>query len=399
MRSFRVQRGVVAFGAASASTVVSLPVPVDTARAFPRLTNVQHTDSGRDVTGLAVQRNDDFGATVGGWNSSSFSLTRTSTGESVDHRYYWEVWEDQTPRQAEDGWHVRGVLTTTIGAGLSEMTSGVFPGVENYTRCVPFICGLESERTTRAWGDACITVDVDVGGTVTAKRDPSGPLSRMSFTVALVEFGSKWTVANNLEQAITGIGGGIFSLAGAGSLPWANKFFMPTHRASDSLDTIPAISLLMSPLSGDADTIRITSDVSLPLLAAPAAVVCHVAGHPRLRVEHRDSDQDGLAELTGDEVDVSLEESFDLADTGTVGTTAGSGGLLYPAAHFSYTMLDKDTIRFRRARVEPNTVAFSYQAIQLPRIPQPGGGGMVRGNAVTATAIGDGVTATAHSGG
>lgn len=371
MTDFKVQRGTEVFGASSASTTVTLDTAVDPDRAFPFLSASHHSGSGRNVTDATVLNNDDLGALITGWDGTEFTLTRAAGGESVDHRYEWQVWEDQTPDQAADGWYFRGMKTTTLNTNDNNVLTGVYSDIVDYEKCIPIILAVRGGATDRRWGEMRANVQMVATDQVRIKRDTLSDVTRLQIVVGVLEFGSAWTIKQNLVAAVlppSSPGVPTYTdLSGCGSdLPWANKFFFWSFQCADGLDGMREFGPVAFPT--DADTIRIRVDPSATSYSGNAFFVAHVAYHPLMNVEHVASDNDLTLLVNGDEADTTMEGSYNVDNLGLIASTANSGNRGYPGAHWTWRILNGTTIRWRRGRTGPSPMSFGYQAIQFPVI-------------------------------
>lgn len=389
MTDFRIQMGLVNFGASSDTSTVTPTVSADADRGFPRLANVQHASSGRSTPDGTDLNNDDLGIRVSGWTGSQFILNRESTGENSDHQYRWEVWEDTTEDALRPlhGWYVRGVKTIILTGGSASNDSVAFDDVSDYTRCIPFPVSVTNNKTTQAWGEATVTLEVLSNDKVRAQRDASGTGSTTQVVVALVEFGTAWTINNNLSAAIIGVGGTDYEVSGAGStLDWKNKFIVTTKRNGGSTDRVDELGFLVRPKFGEDDTILVqlhNDATGVPL--TPHHVILHVAHHPLMEVEHQDTERySGLHLLRGPVWDSDLfgdyEDALDSNEVGTISTTAGPGNLEYPAHCWAYFPTTNGVVlRYRRGRTRNPSISDVYHALQIIRFPRVAGsaGGLV----------------------
>jgi len=389
-----IQSGSVSFGASSTSSTVTLATPVSTTRAFPRLANVQHAGSGRTAASTSRLNNDDMGAHISGWDGSSFTLNRVSTAESVDHTYYWEVWCDDNPFPALDGWYSRGVKLALFQGGVSSVTIPAFDGVNDWENCIPVPLAVSNESTAREWGEACVSLTMQSDGTVLCERDPSSTGNRTRMSVAVMEFGANWTVSNNLSLSFTVAGGVDSELTGAGAGEWANKLLIPTSRVGSGVHRIDGVSFLVRPKLTVPGTILVSTESSATAVPVNSpTLVCHTASHPRLMVEHQDSKRySGLRELTGLGHDVDLFGDYEGRDVVTMATAAVPGNLTYPRHLWSQRMsLTRPSVMEQiRSRTSTDKSDHSLQIIEFPHTEIGTGKAITQ----TATAFSIGMTGT-----
>lgn len=359
MALFRVRRGIEEFGLTEDDILVALAPDYTDGQAFPILGS-HHAASAGYAAVASVDDTRDFSvwpALTG--NLDEFQLLREPSAAAFDRSVPWELVECLADPLSPDGFRVLAVVGIRFNAGVASKTSAAIATPGAVGNVVPFLVGTDyGGAATPLDGDRKTTLKIQADGKVLAERGSSG--GALSVFVAVLKFGSAWTVQNNIEHA--------FATAGAietesiSAVDWTKTLCEGRVRgAGHGLDEAGAI---IWPGSSTTIKAKLNASASSP---TGFAIVCHTASHPGLTVEHLDSVDGGETDHASVAAIVNVTvASVDTTRTFLLGSNdCGGTGTAYPRQYWGFTLTGPTVVQWARSRAgQPSE--WALQVIELP---------------------------------
>jgi len=366
MADFKIQRGVIDFGATEDALDVAITA-VDLDYAFVRITDAMRSTSGPTAGTTANRYVDDLSAYLKFKDADELTITRFGTGENVDYRVHWEIVEYVGPAGGPNEFIVRD---HALGLAISGTTATIaVTGHDDITQVVPIICSYANNGTGLTTSQMTYTAKV-LTGTDEVEYERGVNSGRWVQYAAHVEFtGSNWVIEQNVESSLSSVHTNDVTITDVGD--WSHAWVEFGFRAPSGGNSLQNSTKMWWPHPSSTTVARFG-------LGQGAASqigyygIGHVIRNDAITVDHYDSVDGGettLAAGTSSPQAVDFTISSVGPDLGAIScwgfvNTAGTG-TAYPRQFCGYRLKDATTVEFWRGR-HGNVREFSLSLIRSP---------------------------------
>jgi hypothetical protein len=361
----KTQRGVANFGATEDALDVTVTSVGNVEDAFARLNNTVNASSGRSTADTVNINADDVSMGCIMDAVDNIALTRVSTGDNVDYRANWELWEYIGDPGGPNEFIVREQRLQLLSATVATVTrdiSALTNAVSDFSKLVPVLLGFRDEATGATW-DQKPTIRVNVGGEELI-FERTTTTNRVACEYALIEFtGSNWQVEQNVSHTYTAAGTDETETIST-ITDWATAFIFATHHTDQN--GLDETGYTVRPGSSTT-TVRFRMR-SGATIATDERTIAFVVRNPDVVVEHLDS-------ITGSEADLASGNTTQSWTATTVDSLTASAvigyadcagtGTAYPRQFWGLN-LGASVVEWRRGRSGQVSDAAA-QVIQFPQ--------------------------------
>ena len=282
MAPYLVRRGVEDYGATEDEILVAISPEYTEDQAFPILGSHHATSQGdAAISGAQLNTRDLSAWPVLTGNRDELQLEREPTAAAIDRSVPWELAEWTGAPDSPHGWRIRAVSGIRLLSTETDELTGFYNDIDDVDQVVPFLIGSDYAGAGRTDGDRKVTLKVDATKRVRVQREASA--SALIVYFAIVEFGSAWTVENNIEHTFTAAGA--VETETVAAVDWSKTLIEGRLRGpGNGLDESGAV--IFRGATSTTVKQKLRSGATLPALYS---TVLHLASHPGLNVEHFDS--------------------------------------------------------------------------------------------------------------
>ena len=362
MAPYLVRRGVEDYGATEDEILVAISPEYTEDQAFPILGSHHATSQGdAAISGAQLNTRDLSAWPVLTGNRDELQLEREPTAAAIDRSVPWELAEWTGAPDSPHGWRIRAVSGIRLLSTETDELTGFYNDIDDVDQVVPFLIGSDYAGAGRTDGDRKVTLKVDATKRVRVQREASA--SALIVYFAIVEFGSAWTVENNIEHTFTAAGA--VETETVAAVDWSKTLIEGRLRGpGNGLDESGAV--IFRGATSTTVKQKLRSGATLPALYS---TVLHLASHPGLNVEHFDSVDGGETDHASGATSVAVTVSSVVeARTMLLGSNICAGaGTAYPRQYWGFTLTSSTSVTWQRSR-SGQVSEWALQVIELPEV-------------------------------
>ena len=362
MAPYLVRRGVEDYGATEDEILVAISPDYTEDQAFPILGSHHATSQGDSaISGAQLDTRDLSAWPVLTGNRDELQLKREPTAAAIDRSVPWELAEWTGAPDSPHGWRIRAVSGLRLLSTETDELTGFYNDIVDVDQVVPFLIGSDYAGAGRTDGDRKVTLKVDATKRLRVQREASA--SALIVYFAIVEFGSAWTVENNIEHTFTAAGA--VETATVAAVDWSKTLIEGRLRGpGNGLDESGAV--IFRGATSTTVKQKLRSGATLPALYS---TVVHLASHPGLNVEHLDSVDGGETDHASGATSVAVTVSSVVeARTMLLGSnTCAGAGTAYPRQYWGFTLASSTSVTWQRSR-SGQVSEWALQVIELPEV-------------------------------
>jgi len=362
MAPYLVRRGVEDYGATEDEILVAISPDYTEDQAFPILGSHHATSQGDSaISGAQLDTRDLSAWPVLTGNRDELQLKREPTAAAIDRSVPWELAEWTGAPDSPHGWRIRAVSGLRLLSTETDELTGFYNDIVDVDQVVPFLIGSDYAGAGRTDGDRKVTLKVDATKRLRVQREASA--SALIVYFAIVEFGSAWTVENNIEHTFTAAGA--VETETVAAVDWSKTLIEGRLRGpGNGLDESGAV--IFRGATSTTVKQKLRSGATLPALYS---TVVHLASHPGLNVEHLDSVDGGETDHASGATSVAVTVSSVVeARTMLLGSnTCAGAGTAYPRQYWGFTLASSTSVTWQRSR-SGQVSEWALQVIELPEV-------------------------------